>query len=106
MGKRLTDILPKISQWEGIEYAGDFNCPYCDKSGFYDLYGEERMKPNMVGWCETHIGYMGVFECPVCFENIDFTVQSELGLQILMSLTHIYITKQRNARTGMRLSND
>ena len=34
MSKRLIDILPKVSQWEGIEYAGDFNCPHCDKSGF------------------------------------------------------------------------
>lgn len=72
MGKKLVDVLPKISQWESIEYAGDFNCHHCDKSGFYDLYGEERMKPNIVGWCETHIGYMGIFECPVCFEKYRF----------------------------------
>ena len=72
MGKRLTDILPKISQWESIPYAGDFNCPHCDKSGFYDFYGETREKPNVVGWCETPIGYMGVFECPICFEKYRF----------------------------------
>lgn len=72
MSKRLIDILPKISQWESIEYAGDLNCPHCDKSGFCDLYGEERVKPNIVGWCETHIGYMGIFECPVCFEKYRF----------------------------------
>lgn len=41
MKKRLIDILPKISQWESIEYADDFNCPHCDKSGFFDGYGEE-----------------------------------------------------------------
>lgn len=73
MDKRLTDILPKISQWESIPYAGDFNCPHCDKSGFYDLYGiEEREKPILVGWCETNIGYMGIFECPICFEKYRF----------------------------------
>ena len=48
MGKKLTDILPKISQWESIPYAGDLNCPNCDKSGFYNFYGESREKPNVV----------------------------------------------------------
>ena len=67
MRKKLTDIIPKIPQYDGIEYAGDFNCPHCDKSGFYEFYGEERQRPNIVGWCETNIGYMGIFECPHCF---------------------------------------
>ena len=72
MGKKLTDILPKISQWENIPYVGDFSCPHCDKSGFYNFYGETRETPNVVGWCETPIGYMGVFECPICFEKYRF----------------------------------
>ena len=72
MGKRLTNILPKISQYEGIHYAGDLNCPHCDKSGFFDGYGETRVKPNVIGWCDTDIGYMAVFECPVCFEKFRF----------------------------------
>ena len=68
----LTELLPKIPQYESIPYAGDFNCPHCDKSGFYEFYGETRVRPNIIGWCETNIGYMGVFECPVCFKKYRF----------------------------------
>lgn len=72
MSKLLTDILPKISQWESIKYTSDFNCPHCNKSGFFDVYREKKERPNIVGWCESNIGYMGVFECPICFEKYRF----------------------------------
>lgn len=77
MSKRLVDILPKIPQYEDIPYASDFNCPNCDKSGFFDykgFYSSEpvRKKPIVVGWCETNIGYMGVFECPECGQKFRF----------------------------------
>lgn len=68
----LTEVLPKIPQYESIPYAGDFNCPHCDKSGFYEFYGEVQVRPNIVGWCETNIGYMGIFECPICFKKYRF----------------------------------
>ena len=32
---RVIDIIPKIPQYEDFEYASDFNCPECDKSGFF-----------------------------------------------------------------------
>lgn len=69
---KLIDVIPKFSQYEGISYAGDLNCPHCDKSGFFDFQWENREKPNLVGWCETNIGYMAIFECPVCFEKFRF----------------------------------
>lgn len=74
MSKRLIDILPKIPQYEDIPYAGDFVCPECDKSGFFDYDWDRvhRVKPNLVGWTETNIGKMGVFECPVCGSKYRF----------------------------------
>lgn len=70
---KLLEILPKIPQFEDIPYARDFNCPNCDKTGFFDGFGEEeREKPNIVGWCETNIGYMMVFECPHCYQRYRF----------------------------------
>lgn len=78
MSKRLVDILPKIPQYEDIPYTADFNCPNCDKSGFFDYKGfysssePPCKKPRVVGWCETNIGYMGVFECPECGQKFRF----------------------------------
>ena len=77
MCKRIIDIIQKFPQYEDIPYAGDFNCPNCEKSGFFEtkgLYSSEKSleTPKLIGWCETNIGKMGVFECPVCHENFRF----------------------------------
>lgn len=71
---KLVDILPKIPQYEDIPYAGDLNCPYCEKSGFYDYNWSrgEVIRPKVIGWCETNIGYMAVFECPCCGNKYRF----------------------------------
>ena len=61
---KVVDILDKYPQYEDIPYARDFICPNCEKSGFYPV--GTLHKPNLIGWCETNIGYMGVFECPLC----------------------------------------
>lgn len=77
MCKRIIDIIQKFPQYEDIPYAGDFNCPNCEKSGFFEtkgFYSSEKSleKPKLIGWCETNIGKMGVFECPVCHEKFRF----------------------------------
>jgi len=73
MKNRIVDILPKIPQYENIPYAADFNCPECDKSGFFDVdWLTKRERPNMIGWTETNIGYMAVFECPLCGQKFRF----------------------------------
>lgn len=72
MDKRLIEVLPKVTQYKSILYTKSFNCPHCDKSGFFDSYGKEKERPILIGWCETDIGYMGVFECPCCFEKYRF----------------------------------
>ena len=64
----LLEALPKIPQYENIPYAKDLNCQGCGRSGFVD----SNTKPNIVGWCETNIGYMIVFECPLCHERYRF----------------------------------
>lgn len=74
---RVIDIIPKIPQYEDFEYAPDFNCPECDKSGFFEhkgFYSSEKTleKPKLIGWTETNIGKMGVFECPVCGKKFRF----------------------------------
>ena len=70
MEKKVIDIIPKISQWEDIEYAPEFVCPECNGSGV--RHGE---KPLLVGWCETYNGFMAIFECPVCHTKYRFHPQ-------------------------------
>lgn len=73
MSKRLIDIIPKIPQYEDIPYAGDFVCQNCGKSGFFEYDWTEKLeKPELIGWTETNIGKMGVFQCPVCGEKFRF----------------------------------
>lgn len=67
---KVTEILRKFLQYEDFHYANDLNCPYCDKSGFFP--SGQKEKPIIIGWCETNIGYMGVFECPVCGQKFRF----------------------------------
>ena len=70
---KVVNILPKYPQYEDFPYAADFECPECGKSGFFDYnYRPQHSKPNLVGWCETNIGYMGVFECPECGHKFRF----------------------------------
>ena len=60
---KYTDILPKISQYEGIPYIKDYKCPSCGQCSI----GGDLAKPFLTGWCETHNGFMLIFECPICF---------------------------------------
>lgn len=75
---KVIDVIAKIPQYEDIPYAPDFNCPNCDKSGFFDHKGfyhsqEKNIEsPKLIGWTETNIGKMAVFECPVCHEKFRF----------------------------------
>lgn len=69
--KELTEILPKFSQYEDIEYAGDFLCPECENSGIAsDCL--RITKPDIVGWCDTPFGYMVVMQCPICYTKYRF----------------------------------
>lgn len=68
---RVVDVLTKVPQYENIPYAKDLMCPNCNKSGFPLIDGKGE-KPNLIGWCETNIGYMGIFECPICGQKFRF----------------------------------
>lgn len=67
--KKLTDILPKITQWEAIPYVADLMCKDCEMSGFSE---PGIRKPNLVGWCETDYGFQAVFECTECGSKYRF----------------------------------
>lgn len=69
--KHLLDVLPKITQYESIPYAADFICQSCGDSGI-DSRRSDIHKPILIGWCETHYGFMGVYECPVCGAKFRF----------------------------------
>ena len=73
MKGELVNILPKFPQYEDIPYARDLECPNCGESGFYRYNNSQQHEnPNLIGWCETNIGYMGIFECPVCHNKFRF----------------------------------
>lgn len=72
MEKKITEILPKIVQWESIYYAPDYICPKCGKSG-HPRYINKKAK--LIGWCETNNGFMAVFECTECFEKFMYHPQ-------------------------------
>jgi len=61
------EVIPKIPQYDDIEYARDYVCPECNDSGFMN-YGFKvpKIEPNVIGWVETNYGKMGVFQCPFC----------------------------------------
>lgn len=69
--KTLTEILPKFSQYEDIEYAADFLCPLCNLSGVAS-FSLGISKPELVGWCDTPFGYMVILQCPHCFTKYRF----------------------------------
>lgn len=72
MAKSITDVLPKIEQWESIPYAPDFCCQECGKSGITIRSWEPKDKMIAVGWCECNIGLMLVYECPYCHSRFRF----------------------------------
>lgn len=57
----------KVVQYEAIPIVKDMECPNCHNSDIGGFPPHERAKP--IGWCETSAGFMGVFECPECFEK-------------------------------------
>ena len=66
MSKKVIDILRKFAEWRSIEWAPDFECPECHKSGVGEFSQE---KANLVGWTETDNGIMAILECPHCFKT-------------------------------------
>lgn len=74
MGKNYTDILPKYPQYEDIPYAADLQCQECGMGNF-DNYAKPNYldhAPILIGWCDTPIGFMGIFECTYCHSKFRF----------------------------------
>ncbi len=71
---RITDYLSfdsfnkmKISNYNGIQVVKDMECPECHVSCVHGSGAAFQPDANMIGWCDTDNGLMGVFECPKCF---------------------------------------
>ena len=45
--KKLSDILPKITQWESIPYANDLCCQDCGECGFDGNFGAKKPYPRL-----------------------------------------------------------
>lgn len=54
--------LNNYTQYESIRQSKDLKC----ECGYSNYLSKNFI---MVGYCNTNYGYMGVFECPVCFEK-------------------------------------
>ena len=66
--KTITEVLPKIVQWQSIPYSAGLNCKCgkCDLAYVCFDHSNKYIKAIAVGWCDTDYGFMGVFECPEC----------------------------------------
>jgi len=72
MSVLLDIVLPKIPQYEDIPYSPGLCCTECGKADMSAFKSNNYVKPIVIGWCETNIGYMGVFECPHCHSKFRF----------------------------------
>lgn len=63
----------KIVQYDDIPISKLLSCPECGRSNMFPIPFIEK-KPNLIGWCDTAYGFMGVFECPFCFAKFRFHV--------------------------------
>lgn len=64
---KLPDNIYEWAQYEDIPYQRDFCCPGC---GIDLAFKEEKRK--IVGYCNTSLGYMMIFECADCYEKLRF----------------------------------
>ena len=72
MDKNLFDRI-KVVQYESIPVVKDMECPNCHKS---DCNGFLKERANPIGWCDTQLGLMAVFECPKCFTKFRCHISS------------------------------
>lgn len=64
----------KYAQYEDIPVVKDMCCPECLES---EVSGYPSMaEATPVGWCETSSGFMGIFECPICFAKFRCHIDS------------------------------
>ena len=69
MEKDILEVIEKFSQYEHIPYAKAVTCTECSRADFkpWDSPDDPGFrKPELVGWCDTPIGFMGIFKCTYC----------------------------------------
>lgn len=73
MPKKITDIIPKFSQYEDIEYSPAYLCPQCNRSGFYYFdWPNPPDPPYLIGWADTNLGFQIICECSRDFTKFRF----------------------------------
>lgn len=73
MQRKITEIIPKISQYEDIEYSPAYLCPLCNRSGFYYFdWPNPPDPPYLIGWCDTNIGFQIICQCSRDFTKFRF----------------------------------
>lgn len=77
MGKKLTDILPKISQWESIPYVGDFNCPIVIKVAFITFMEKQGNPPMLLGGVKLLLDIWAYLNVLSALKNTDSIVLSD-----------------------------
>lgn len=71
--------LPKIAQYEDIEYAACLCCPDCSEGMLYN-WSEEMKTDKVLGFCENKFGeYEIVLECKHCHKKYRFHMAKRWG---------------------------
>ena len=65
----------KVSNYQAIPIVKDTTCPNCGLSTLIQTHLNEK-EPTLIGWCDTKAGFMGVFECPTCFEKFRYHIST------------------------------
>lgn len=90
MSNFLDIVLPKIPQYEDIPYSAGLCCTECGKADFSAYSDNNFVKPIAVGWCDTPLGYMGIFECPECHSRFRFHCGGSMKDDINKFELHFY----------------
>lgn len=65
-----TYSIKQYSQYQGIRWAKDQNC-LCGKSGM-----SNDKQQTVIGFCETTVGFMPIFQCDNCFEKYRYHINT------------------------------
>ena len=81
-GERMRKLKAlELPEYRHIPWVKDFSCPQCGK----DEWSHEGWKARPIGWCNTPVGYMGIFECPE--SPVAYVDDSRPSARIIQQLT-------------------
>jgi len=65
-----TYIIDEYPQYQDIRWAKDQTC-LCGKSGMFN-----DKQQTIIGFCETTVGFMPIFQCNSCFEKYRYHINT------------------------------